>query len=99
VFFNKRLGKLAKRVFFTSLNCNKFELNPFPQHDPLTHKRLFHNLILGGAGEYSQTIRTLTPFSPTPTSSNTTSTFIALHLKSNGYFSFYLKNYEPDQDL
>ncbi len=30
---------------------------------------------------------------------DTTSVLITLHLKSNGYFPFFLKNYELDQDL
>ncbi len=34
-----------------------------------------------------------------PTSSNTTSTFTALHPKSNGYFLFFLEDYEPDQNI
>jgi hypothetical protein len=41
----------------------------------------------------------LASFAPTPTSFDTTSVFTTLHLKSNGYFSFFLKNYELDQDL
>jgi hypothetical protein len=41
----------------------------------------------------------LAPFFPTPTSSDTTSTLTALHPKSNGYFSLFLENYKPDQDL
>jgi hypothetical protein len=36
---------------------------------------------------------------PTHASSNTTLIPIALHPKSDGYFSFFLKDYEPDQDL
>jgi hypothetical protein len=32
-------------------------------------------------------------------SSNTTSTVITLHLKSNAYFSFFLEDYKLDQDL
>jgi hypothetical protein len=30
---------------------------------------------------------------------NTTSTLTTLHPKSNGYISFFLENYKPDQDL
>jgi hypothetical protein len=41
----------------------------------------------------------LAPFSPAPTSSNTTSTLTTLHLESNGYFPFFLKDYEPNQDF
>jgi hypothetical protein len=72
---------------------------PFPQHGPPTHKRLFRNLTLGRVGEYSWTIHALAPFFLAPTSSNTTSTFITVHLKSNGYFPFFLEDYEPNQDL
>jgi hypothetical protein len=71
----------------------------FPQHDPPTHKCLLHSLTLGRAWEYSQATHTLAPFSFAPTSSNTTSTFIALHTKCNGYFLLFLKDYKPDQDL
>jgi hypothetical protein len=41
----------------------------------------------------------LAPFSLTPTFSDTTSALTALHLESNGYFSFFLEDYEPNQDL
>jgi hypothetical protein len=41
----------------------------------------------------------LAPFSPTPTSSNTISVLTALHFNSHGYFSFFLEDYEPDQDF
>jgi hypothetical protein len=44
-------------------------------------------------------MRALAPFSPTPMSSYTTLIFIALHPKIDGYFSFFLENYEPDQNL
>jgi hypothetical protein len=56
-------------------------------------------LTFGHAREYSQVTRVLAPFSPTPTSSNTTSTFITLQLESNGYFPLFLKDYKLDQDL
>ncbi len=72
-------------------------LMPLPQHDPLVHKHFHHNLILGCAREYFETTHGLAPFSPISTSSNTTSTFIALHLKWNGYFSFFLKDYKWNQ--
>jgi hypothetical protein len=74
-------------------------LVPFLEHDPPTHKCFFHNLILGHAREYFKTIHALAPFSPSPTSSNTTLTFIALYPDSDGYFSFFLKNYKPNQNL
>jgi hypothetical protein len=41
----------------------------------------------------------LAPFSPTPTSSNTAPSLIALHYESNGYFPLFFKDYEPNQDL
>jgi hypothetical protein len=41
----------------------------------------------------------LAPFSLAPTSSNTTSTLIALHLELDGYFSFFIENYKLYQDL
>ncbi len=71
----------------------------FPQHDPPTHKRLFHSLTLGRAREYSQTIYVLAPFSLAPMSFNTTSTLTTLHFESNGYFPLFLEDYEPNQDL
>jgi len=72
---------------------------PFPQHDPLTHECLFHNLALGRAREYSWAAHILAPFSLTPTSFDTILALIALHLESNGYFPFFFKDYELDQDL
>ncbi len=63
----------------------------FPQHDPPTHKCLLHNLTLGCAREYFWVAHVLAPFSPTPTSSNTTLTLSTLHLKSNGYFLFFFE--------
>jgi hypothetical protein len=99
-FSNRRLGKLAKRFFLqaqvSSANSNSI---PFPQHDPPTHKCFLCSLAFGHAWEYIQTTHALAPFSPTPTSSNTTSTFTTLHFKSDGYFSSFLDDYEPDQDL
>jgi len=70
-----------------------------PQYDPPTHKCLLHNLILGCVGEYFRVTDTLAPFSLTPISFNTTSVLTTLHLDLDGYFSFFLKDYEPDQDL
>jgi hypothetical protein len=72
---------------------------PLLQHDPLAHKRLLYNLIFGHVGEYSRTTRTLAPFSPTPMSSDTTSTLTTLHSELNGYFLFFLEDYKPNQDL
>jgi hypothetical protein len=72
---------------------------PFPQHDPLTHKCLLRNLIFGCAREYFKTTHALEPFSFAPMSFNTISTLTALHLKSNGYFPFFSKDYEQDKNL
>jgi len=85
---------LQAQVLSTSLNsiC-------FPQHDPPTHKRLFHSLAFGCVREYSWTSWALAPFSPTPTSFDTTSALTTLHFKSSGYFLFFYKDYEPNQDL
>jgi hypothetical protein len=69
---------------------------PFPQHDPPTHKRLFCNVTFGLIREYFQVVCILAPFSPTPKSFDTTSTFTTLHPKLNGYFPLFLKNYKPD---
>jgi hypothetical protein len=41
----------------------------------------------------------LAPFSPTPTSYDTTPIFTTLHLKSNGYFTFFLEDLELNQDF
>jgi hypothetical protein len=70
-----------------------------PQHDPPTHKCLFHNLVLRCVGEYFRATHALAPFSPAPISSNTTSALTALHLDSDGYFLFFLKDYELNQYL
>jgi hypothetical protein len=59
----------------------------------------FCNLILQHAWEYSRTISALPPFSPTPTSFNTTLAFIALHHESNCYCPFFLDDYELNQNL
>jgi hypothetical protein len=57
---------------------------------------MFHSLALGLAEEYSWAIPSLAQFSPTPTFFDTTLTLIALHPKSNGYFPFFFKTYEPN---
>jgi len=72
---------------------------PFPQQDPPTHKQNFCSLFFGCAREYSRATHALAPFSLTPTYFNTTLSLIALHLNSNGYFPFFLKDYKLDQDL
>jgi hypothetical protein len=41
----------------------------------------------------------LAPFSPAPTSTNTILAFNAQHLELNGYFPFFLEDYEVDQYL
>jgi hypothetical protein len=41
----------------------------------------------------------LAPFSFAPMSSNTTSTFITLHLELDGYFLFFLKNNKLNQNF
>jgi hypothetical protein len=41
----------------------------------------------------------LAPFSFASTSSTTTSTLTALHLELDGYFLFFVENYQPNQDL
>jgi hypothetical protein len=69
---------------------------PFLQHDPPTHKHMLRNLTLGRVEEYSQAVHALAPFSLAPTSSDTTSFFIALHPESDGYFPLFLENYEQD---
>jgi hypothetical protein len=72
---------------------------PFPQYDLLAQKCFFHNLVIGYAKEYSQATHVLASFSFTPTFSNTTLTLTTLHFKLNGYFPFFLQNYELDQDF
>ncbi len=67
-----------------------------PQHDFPTHKCLLHSSIFECVREYSQATCTLTPFSPTPMSFNTTSIFTILHHESDGFFPFSLENYELD---
>ncbi len=60
-----------------------------PQHDSITHKCLFHNLVMGDAREYSQTIHILTPFFLSPMSFDTTLVFYVLHPQSYGFFPFF----------
>jgi len=64
---------------------------PHAKHDPLIHKHPLHNLVLKRAREYSQTTRALASFSPTPTSFDSTLTFIALDPKSNFFSYFFWK--------
>jgi hypothetical protein len=68
---------------------------PFPQHYLLAHK-LFCSLIFKHLGEYFQVICIMAPFFPIATSTNTTSTIIALHPKLDGFFLFFLKYYKPN---
>jgi hypothetical protein len=63
------------------------------------HKRLLRSLTFGRAREYFWVVYVLAPFSPTPTSFDNTLALSTLHFKSNAYFPFFLKDYEPDQDL
>jgi hypothetical protein len=72
---------------------------PFPQHDPLAHKHLFHNLLFECVGEYFRATYTLALFPLTPMSSDTTLVLTTLHPKLDGYFSLFLEVYELDQDL
>jgi hypothetical protein len=60
---------------------------------------LFHNLALGCVGEYYRVVHALAQFSPALTFFNTTSVFTTLHLESDGFFSLFLEDYKPDQDL
>ncbi len=93
------MGKLVGGIFFASLNFgSKFSV-PFPKHDLLAHKHFFCSLILGHTWEHSRIICTLAPFSPTPTSFNTTSILTTLHPNSYGYFLLILNHYEPDQNF
>ncbi len=85
---------MGAQVLLASLNSIHF-----PQHDFQIHKHLFHTLTFGCAREYFWVVRILAPFSPTPMSSNTTSVFTTLHLKSNGYFLLFLEDYELDYDI
>jgi hypothetical protein len=83
---------LQAQALATSLS-----LMPPPQHDPSIHKHLHCNLVLGCAKEYSKATHALAPFSLASTSSNITLVLTTLHFKSDGYFSFFLKDYERDQ--
>jgi hypothetical protein len=95
--FNRRLGKLAKGIFLQAhVSLTNSSSIHFPRHDPPTCKCFIYTLSLGHVGEYSQTTCALAPFFPTPTSSNATLAFTALHLKLDGYFSLFLKDYEPN---
>jgi len=85
---------LQSQDFATSLS-----LVSLPQHDPIILKHLPHNLVLEFAGECFQTTHVLAPLSLAPTSFDTTSTFIVLHLESNGYFPLFLENYKLDHGL
>jgi hypothetical protein len=85
---------LRAQALATSLN-----LVFFPQHDPLTHKHFFRNLVLGHAREHFRAICALAPFSTTPISFDATLTFTMLHFNSCGYFPLILEAYELDQDL
>jgi len=67
-----------------------------PQHDPLVHKRLLHNLVFKHAGEYFQATHTLAPLSLARTSSKTTLALFILHPQSNGFLPLFLGNFEPN---
>jgi hypothetical protein len=100
MFFSKRLGKLAGKVFFGTPSFNgKFEFNACSQHDSLVHKCFLCSLILKCAWEYFRATHAFTPFSPTPMSFNTTSTFTTLHNELDGYFLFFLKDYDLNQNF
>jgi hypothetical protein len=91
-FSSRWLRRLIKGVFFAGLSFVNQSI-PFPQHDPLIHKCLFHSLALGCVREYFRAAHVLAPFSFAPTSSNTTLVLIAPHPKSNGYFPLFLKKW------
>jgi hypothetical protein len=86
---------LVKKSMFSSSVASP-SLVPLPQHNPPTHKCLFHILVLEHVREYFRIIHILAPFSFAPTSSNISSTFTTLHLELDGYFSFFLKDYKLD---
>jgi len=69
------------------------------KHDPLIHKHPLRNLVLKHAKKYSQTTRALASFSPTPTSFDSTLTFIILHLKSDFFSSFFWKTTNQTKTL
>jgi len=58
---------------------------------------LLYSLALGCAEEYFQATSILAPFFLTPMFFDTTSILTVVHLESNGYFLFFLKDYEPNQ--
>jgi hypothetical protein len=72
---------------------------PLPQHDPRIRKCILCNFIFKCAKEYFQVTHVLAPFTPSPTSFDTTSILITLHPKSNGHFPLFLKDYELDQNF
>jgi len=72
---------------------------PFLQHDPPTHKCLFHSLVLGCVREYFRVAHILVPFSFALMSFDTTLVFITLHLELDGYFSLFFEEYKLNQDL
>jgi hypothetical protein len=80
-----RLGKPARGI-----------LPIGPSFRTSLHKHLFYSLVLGHAVEYFQATCTLSPFFHAPTSVDITSIFITLHIKLNGFFSFFLKDYKLD---
>jgi hypothetical protein len=85
---------LWAQVLATSLSSM-----PFPQHDPPIHKCFLHSLIIRRAKQYSWATHILAPFSLTPTSFDTTSTFIALHFNLDGYPPLFLEDYKLNQNL
>ncbi len=70
-----------------------------PQHDLLTHKCFLQNFIFECVGEYFWATHVLTPFFFAPTWFNTTLALIVLHIESNGFFPFFVKNYESNRNL
>ncbi len=69
------------------------------KHDPLIHKHPLHNLVLKRARKYSQTTHALASFSPTPTSFDSTLTFIILHPKSDFFSCFFWKTTNQTKTL
>jgi hypothetical protein len=69
---------------------------PFPQHYLIAHKYFFYSLVFKRLREYFQAIFIMAPFSPTPTSTNTTSIVTTLHHKLDGFFLLFLKDYKPN---
>jgi hypothetical protein len=86
-------------IFLASTSAKNSNSMPLAQHDPPTHKHLFHNLVLRCVEKYFQTTHILAPFSPAPMSFDTTLTLTTLHPKLDNFFMFFLENYELDQDL